>query len=381
VNALTAGSHVLKVVATDSAGTSTSSQLNFTAVVVQVLPYVVIDAPGPNATLSGLVAMSGWALENNTVTGPYAVQSVTVFVDGTQVGTGSYGNARMDVCNVYPSRLGCPNVGWTYSLNVNALTAGSHVLKVVATDSAGNSGSSQVNFTAMAAQVLPYVTIDAPAPNATLSGTAALSGWALESNTVAGPYAVQSVTVFVDGTQIGTATYGNARVDVCNVYPGRLGCPGVGWTYSLNVNTLSAGSHVLKVVATDSAGNSGSSQANFVANATNLPSITVDAPASNATLSGTVTASGWAIENDAEVGAYAIQSVTVFVDGSQVGTATYGGARADVCNVYPGRLGCPNVGWSYSLNVSSLATGSHTLKFVATDTAGNSSFVQNVFTR
>jgi hypothetical protein len=380
VNALTAGSHVLKVVATDSAGNSTSSQLNFTAVIPQVVPYVVIDAPPPNATLSGTVAMSGWALENNTVAGPYAVQSVTVLVDGTQVGTATYGTARVDVCNNYPGRLGCPNVGWTYSLNVNSLTSGSHVLKVVATDSAGNSGSSQLNFTAMVTQI-PYVTIDAPGANATLSGTASLSGWALESNTVAGPYAVASVTVFVDGTQIGTATYGTARMDVCNNYPGRLGCPNVGWTYSLNVNTLTSGAHVLKIVATDSAGNSGSSQVNFTAVVTTVPSITIDAPAPNATLAGTVSASGWAIENKTVVGPYAVQSVTVFVDGTQVGTATYGTARVDVCNAYPGRLGCPNVGWSYSLNVSSLSSGSHTLKFVATDTAGNSTSAQNTFTK
>ena len=69
-----------------------------------------------------------------------------------------------------------------------------------------------------------------------------------------------------------------------------------------------------------------------------------------------MTVSGWAVDNASAVGT-AISSVQVKVDGSVVGTATYGISRPDVCAVYPGRPGCPNVGYSYSLNTSTLSPG------------------------
>src|ERR1019366_10448793 len=190
------------------------------------------------------------------------VSSVVVFVDNNQEGTAGYGGSRPDVCAVYSARPGCPNVGGSYNLSTSSLSSGSHTLKIVATDSAGNSGSNQVTFTV---SVQPTVWIDAPVANATLSGTVAISGCAIESTSAAGPNAVNSVTVLVDGTQAGTATYGGLRPDVCAVYAGRAGCPKVGWSYSLNTAALAAGSHTLKIVATDSAGNSGSSQIAFTA--------------------------------------------------------------------------------------------------------------------
>jgi hypothetical protein len=56
------------------------------------------------------------------------------------------------------------------------------------------------------------------------------------------------------------------------------------------------------------------------------------------------------------------------VDGVAVGTAT-ATSRPDVCAVFPGRPGCPNVGFSYSLNTAALASGPHTITAAATDSA------------
>ena len=52
------------------------------------------------------------------------------------------------------------------------------------------------------------------------------------------------------------------------------------------------------------------------------------------------------------------------------GTATYGINRPDVCAVYAGRPGCPNVGYSYALNTAALAAGTHTITVTATDSDG-----------
>ena len=99
------------------------------------------------------------------------------------------------------------------------------------------------------------------------------------------------------------------------------------------------------------------------------PTVWIDAPSSGAAVSGIVNVSGWAIDNSAAVGT-AINNVQVKVDGTVVGSATYGSSRPDVCAVYPGRPGCPNVGFSYSLDTSSLSPGSHTITVIATDSDG-----------
>ncbi|MGB7762251.1 MAG: Ig-like domain-containing protein [Bryobacteraceae bacterium] len=99
-----------------------------------------------------------------------------------------------------------------------------------------------------------------------------------------------------------------------------------------------------------------------------IPSVHIDAPAPGATVSGTVTVAGWAIDNASTVGT-AITNVQVKVDGAPVGTATYAVSRPDVCVAYPGRPGCPNVGYTYLLNTAALTPGSHTITVAATDAA------------
>jgi hypothetical protein len=99
-----------------------------------------------------------------------------------------------------------------------------------------------------------------------------------------------------------------------------------------------------------------------------IPSVHIDMPVSGSTVSGTVTVAGWAINNASTVGT-AIRSVQVTVDGAAAASATYGVNRPDVCVAYPGRPGCPGVGFSYALNTAALPAGSHTVTVTATDSA------------
>ena len=218
-----------------------------------VTPSVHIDSPSPGATVSGTVTVSGWAIDNVTTVGT-DISSVQVQVDGVTVGTATYGTSRPDVCTAYPGRPGCPNVGFTYSLNTSTLIAGSHTITVTATDSNSppDTGSSSVTVTVGgSAVVIPSVHIDSPTPGATVSGTVTVSGWAIDNASTVGT-AISNVQVLVDGVTAGSATYGISRPDVCTAYPGRPGCPNVGYTYSLNTSTLASGSHTITVTATDS---------------------------------------------------------------------------------------------------------------------------------
>jgi hypothetical protein len=93
----------------------------------------------------------------------------------------------------------------------------------------------------------PTAALDAPAANGTLSGTAAISGWAVDAGTVAG------VEVRIDGQRVADAALGFARPDVQAAVPGAPADAG----FALNVDTRAwaNGPHVLEWRTTDLAGN------------------------------------------------------------------------------------------------------------------------------
>jgi hypothetical protein len=93
----------------------------------------------------------------------------------------------------------------------------------------------------------PFGSLDSPATNSVISGTTTVSGWALAVDSVA------KVEVLVDGTTVGTATYGSSRTDIATVFPNAPA--NAGFTYSLDSTTLSNGVHILNIQVTDAAGN------------------------------------------------------------------------------------------------------------------------------
>jgi hypothetical protein len=327
-------------------------------------PSVHIDSPAPGSTVSGSATVSGWAIDNTS-----AIGSVQVVVDGVPVGRAAYGASRPDVCSAYPGRVGCPNVGFSYVLNLGTLSAGQHTITVSATASDGTLDAGTASVTITVASAPPSIYIDSPTSGMVVGGTVPGSGWAID-NTAAIGTAISAVQVKVDGAVVGTATYGISRPDVCSAYPGRLGCPNVGFTFALNTATLSPGSHLLTVSATDSDATPDTGIWSVTIRVAAPPSVQIDVPAPNSTISGTAPVAGWAIDNVSAVGT-AIQAVQVKVDGSVIGAATYGIARPDVCAVYPGRPGCPNVGYGFSLDTTTLTPGKHTITATATDSDGS----------
>jgi len=65
------------------------------------------------------------------------------------------------VCSVYPGRSGCPNVGYTFTLNANLLTTGNHTLTVVATDTDGTPNTTGVSISVNTTLVMPGTRVGA----------------------------------------------------------------------------------------------------------------------------------------------------------------------------------------------------------------------------
>jgi hypothetical protein len=340
-------------------------------------PSVNIDVPASAAVLSGTTLVSGWAIDNTSAVGT-AIGSVQVFVDGVLVGAAAYGGYRQDVCNAYPGRVGCPNVGFNYDLNTAVLSPGAHTITVYASDTdipSPDTGSASVTVTVPGGPLSgpPSVNIDIPAPNAAVSGTTLVTGWAIDNTFAIGTaISPNSVQVKVDGYIYGMAAYGGDRADVCSAYPGRAGCPNVGFNFELNTAALSPGTHTIIVSATDSdhqTPDTGAASVEVTVGGPVPPSVNVDAPAPNTVISGTVLVTGWAIDNTTAIGtAINPNSVQVFVDGVPVGTAAYLGYRSDVCSAFPGRGGCPNVGFNFNLDTLTLTNSPHTITVWATNT-------------
>jgi hypothetical protein len=189
-----------------------------------------------------------------------------------------------------------------------------------------DSGVYKFGSTSSADTTAPTVSMTAPANGVTLSGTANLSCNAADNVGVA------SVQFQIDGANVGSA-------DTSAPY-----------TFALNTASYPNGSHTLKAIAQDAAGNqtaSASVTVNISNTDTTPPTVSMSAPANGATLSGTANLSCNAADN---VG---VASVQFQIDGANVGTTD------------------TSAPYTFALNTASYPNGSHTLKAIARDAAGN----------
>jgi hypothetical protein len=306
-NGAALGSHTIQTKATDTTGNVSSSAVAAVTLADQTAPTASITAPVGGAVIRGsAVPVSATSTDNIGTVG------VQFKLDGVNLGA-------EDTTSPY-------SISWDTTTATNA----AHSLTAVARDAAGNTfTSSAVSVTAD--NVVPTVSITAPAAGATISGSSvAVSANATDN------VSVSSVQFKVDGNNVGSS-------DTTSPY-----------STTLNTTALTNAAHNLTAVATDSAGNTTTSSAisitvNNVPPDTTPPTVSITAPTNNATVSGaSVNVSATASDN---VG---VASVQFKLDGSNLGSL-------DTTSPY-----------STTLNTTSLANGNHTLTAVASDAAGNS---------
>jgi ADP-heptose:LPS heptosyltransferase/GT2 family glycosyltransferase/SAM-dependent methyltransferase len=99
--------------------------------------YLWVDWPdvahGPRPSLTGTLALRGWALA------PNGIARVRIYCDGELVGTPLHGSPRKDVAKQYPLIPDSDRSGFSFLWDTTVVSDGVHVLKVEAEDQLGSS--------------------------------------------------------------------------------------------------------------------------------------------------------------------------------------------------------------------------------------------------
>jgi ELWxxDGT repeat protein len=237
-------------------------------------PIGFLDTPADGATVSGAVAVTGWAADDidldvtlyrDAVPGdsPESISpnglvliAPAAFVEGS----------RPDVeglLGLYPQAR---RAGWGYMLLTNALPDGpagtpvggngSFAIHALATDSEGNSTllGSTVITADNAGAAKPFGTIDVPWQGQTVAGTVAVFGWALTPPPAAIPSDGSTIWLVVDGRPTGQAVYGLYRADIASLFPGYANSGGAVGYSLLDTTQLSNGMHTIAWSVTDDLG-------------------------------------------------------------------------------------------------------------------------------
>ena len=304
------GTHSLTAVARDAAGNTTTSAARTVTVGNgggdSQAPTVSLTAPANGASVSGSITVTASASDSVGVVG------VQFRVDGVNFGT-------EDTSSPYSRTWDSSTVG-----------NGTHSLTAVARDAAGNSTTSAARSVTVSNgdSQAPTVSLTAPASGATVSGSVSVTATASDNVGVVG------VQFKVDGVNFGTE-------DTSSPY-----------SRTWDSLTVGNGSHSLTAVARDAAGNITTSAARSVTVSnstgdTQLPTVSLSAPASGATVSGSVSVSANASDNVGVVG------VQFRLDGNVLGSE-------DTTSPY-------SVTWT----TTGTSNGTHSLTAVARDAAGN----------
>src|SRR5439155_1703852 len=102
-------------------------------------PHASIDTPNEGATVTGIVPISGWAIDKGaTAAQRTGVDRIQVYLDGALKGPADTGGVRPDVDAIVGSGTGQFTAsGFSYQLNLTGVSAGPHTIQVRAHSTVG----------------------------------------------------------------------------------------------------------------------------------------------------------------------------------------------------------------------------------------------------
>jgi len=220
-------------------------------------PFGDFATPIDGSAISNSVPVTGWALDDIEVTNVKIYNSETfigdaIFIEG----------ARPDIELAYPGYPNNYKAGWGYMLLTNFLPNGgngTYTIHAIAIDKEGNvvTLGSKTIYCDNAHAVKPFGAIDTPLQGGMASGKNYVNyGWLLTPVPNYIPANGLTISVFVDGVNIGHPTYNIFRADIANLFPGYSNSFGAVGYYYLDTTKLTDGVHTIYWIATDSGGNS-----------------------------------------------------------------------------------------------------------------------------
>jgi hypothetical protein len=296
---LSVGSHVIRLIATDSQGLADTARVDITVTPANQPPSASISSPSNGASFDEgeSIGFQGSATdpEDGPLTGGSLVWRSSL--DG-QLGTGP-------------------------SFSRSDLTVGSHTIRLIATDSQGLADTASVSITVTAPpNQQPTATITSPT-----SGSDFLEGTSIDFE--------GSATDPEDGALVAGELVWESSIN---------GVIGTGSSFSRN--DLTVGTHTIRLIATDSQGLADTASVSITVNANQPPTASITSPADN---------------SEFETGE------SVSFQGS--GTDPEDGPLTGGSLVWESTLD-DQIGTGESFARSDLSNGTHTIRLIATDALG-----------
>jgi hypothetical protein len=234
-------------------------------------PSGAVDTPANFATVTGSVAVTGWAVDD------VGIARVTICRDAVsgenpgpnpscgpgQIYLGdavSIDDARPDIEAYSPSTPLNYRAGWGYLVLTNMLPnqgTGNFTLHVRAFDMDGQQAA--LGWRTIVAQnstgTSPFGAIDTPAQGETIGGSNYPNfGWVLSRVRHTSPFYGGAVTVYIDGVATGSPVGWNARPDLTQLFPNYPGVNRALGVFSFNTMNYANGVHTIAWIVTDVAG-------------------------------------------------------------------------------------------------------------------------------
>jgi hypothetical protein len=382
--------------------------LTFVALLAPVLLAQItfvgdVDAPDPSRTHSGMIRVSGWALD------PSQITKIELWVDDQFVHNAVGFLPRIDVIESYPDWPGIHSArpGFVTGFLASNYPNGTHTVEIRVHNQQGEVhalGRRQININNSVNQS-PFGFLDIPDGKGVynVSGAFPVVGWAADTDGIA------RVEVLMDDGIVLGAMHGDPRPDVGATFPDFSGAMFSGYIGNLDSTKIQNGVHTLTVRAVDTKGMSaliGRRTVQVINNDTFLrPFGYLDEPQRDAVLYGTgcdgdggqgpvsppinieehlTTVRGWALDLATREDLGRVAYAELLIDGvkwlstDDCGVVAgrfancYGLPRFDVARYYPTFPDSPRAGFLFTLDVGTLLNlgvrpGNHNLKIKVGD--------------
>jgi hypothetical protein len=252
------------LISVSATGASNSPQLiQVTLTVYQTnttaKPFGYFETPVNGATVMSSIPVTGWALDDIEVVGVkiyrregkgLAFIGDAVFVEG----------ARPDVELAYSNFPKNYRAGWGYMMLTNFLPGGGNgtfTFEAIATDKEGHQVTlgSKTIICDNAHAVKPFGAIDTPAQGGTASANPYRNqGWVLTPLPAKIPEDGHTITVWIDGLDVGKCHYNIYRPDVAALFPGYANSHGALAYFDFDTAAYENRVHTIQWTAIDNAG-------------------------------------------------------------------------------------------------------------------------------